>query len=191
MSNISKRTYDLNDRELDVQIANLKEDVDTKIETLQEKIPGLPTEGLEYELSGDGTYYTCTGIGTATDTDIVIASEINEIPVTSIDFWAFASCSSLVNAVIPNSVISIGYGAFSGCDSLTIYCECKENEIPKGWDTEWNFSNCPVVWGFANDFVGVNEKIEETKTYVDAALGDIAATLEAINSQINTFKGGE
>lgn len=34
-----------------------------------------PTEGLEYTLSDDGTYYIVSGIGTATDTDIVIASD--------------------------------------------------------------------------------------------------------------------
>ena len=32
--------------------------------------------------------------------------------------WAFSDCSSLSSLVIPDSVISIGYGAFEGCFSL-------------------------------------------------------------------------
>ncbi len=33
---------------------------------------GSNGEGLEYTLSSDGTYYSVTGIGTCTDTDVVI-----------------------------------------------------------------------------------------------------------------------
>ena len=78
-----------------------------------------PTEGLAYELSADGTYYTCTGIGTATDTDIVIASEIDGIPVKEIGDQAFNSCYSLTSVTIGDSVTSIGGGAFLDCSSLT------------------------------------------------------------------------
>ncbi len=39
--------------------------------------------------------------------------------VISIGGAAFSGCSSLTNIIIPNSVTSIGYSAFSGCSSLT------------------------------------------------------------------------
>ena len=71
-----------------------------------------------------------------------------EIPsgVTSIDAKTFSGCSSLTSIVIPSGVKSIGIGAFANCNCLTIYCEVESQ--PSGWSTYWNFSNCPVVWGY-------------------------------------------
>jgi hypothetical protein len=40
-----------------------------------------PTDGLAYTLSADGAYYTVSGIGTATDTDIYIGYEYNDLPI--------------------------------------------------------------------------------------------------------------
>jgi hypothetical protein len=67
--------------------------------------------------------------------------------VTLIGDAAFAGCSALDSIVIPNSVISISKYAFNGCDSLTIYCEAASQ--PESWNVDWNYSNCPVVWGYA------------------------------------------
>ena len=93
-------------------------------------VDGIPTvwpeyvelpasEGLEYTLSSDGTYYIVSGIGTCTDTDIVIPSTYNGLPVKEIGDEAFEYCSSLTSIVIPDSVTSIGYEALLGCKSLT------------------------------------------------------------------------
>lgn len=76
------------------------------------------TPGLQYTLNEDGTAYTASGMGTATDTNIVIASEYNGLPVTSIGDNAFFNCNSLTGIIIPDSVTSIDTGAFAGCDSL-------------------------------------------------------------------------
>ncbi len=76
------------------------------------------TESLQYTLSEDGTYYSVTGIGTCIDADIRISSTYNNKPVTHISDTAFKDCIDLVSIIIPDSVISIGHGAFEGCDKL-------------------------------------------------------------------------
>lgn len=75
--------------------------------------------GLEYKLSEDGMSYIVSGIGTCTDADIVIPSEYNGKPVTSISWTAFSYCKSLNSVVIPSSVIIIGMNEFRDCENLT------------------------------------------------------------------------
>ncbi len=77
------------------------------------------SEGLKYTLSSDETYYIVSGIGTCTDTDIVIPSVYNRLPVTAIASNAFKNNTTITGVVIPESVTSIGSSAFSGCTALT------------------------------------------------------------------------
>ncbi|MBO4983282.1 MAG: leucine-rich repeat protein [Clostridia bacterium] len=84
---------------------------------------------------GGDAFYDCDSLASVTIGD----------SVKSIGDYAFYGCTSLTSIEIPNSVTSIGWAAFSGCTSLTIYCEATSK--PSGWDTKWNYSNCPVVWG--------------------------------------------
>ena len=77
-----------------------------------------PSIGLEYLLNNDGTGYYVNGIGTCTDTDIVIPSTYNGLPVISVGENAFFSCISLDSITIPYGITSIGRNAFSSCTSL-------------------------------------------------------------------------
>lgn len=70
-------------------------------------------------LNGDNASYTVAGIGSCTDTDVVIPSEYNGLPVTSISNQAFFECDSLTSVIIPDSVTTIGSSAFYGCEKLT------------------------------------------------------------------------
>ena len=76
------------------------------------------TAGLEYKPNDGNETYTCTGLGTATSTDIIIASKVNGKPVTAIGDGAFENCTTLTSVTIPDSVTSVGYDAFLGCVKL-------------------------------------------------------------------------
>ncbi len=76
-------------------------------------------QGLTFVSNGDGTC-SVTGLGTCTDTELVIPSTSPEgDQVTSIGSSAFSNCSSVTSIEIPDSVTSIGSYAFYRCSSLT------------------------------------------------------------------------
>ena len=66
--------------------------------------------------------------------------------IISIGVVTFDGCKMLDKIVIPQSVLYIGNNAFNECYSLTIYCETVTK--PDTWSKYWNYSNCPVVWGY-------------------------------------------
>jgi inorganic pyrophosphatase len=166
-------------------VESIQEAVDDHETRLTELEENGSSEGLTYTLSEDGTSYIVSGIGTCTDTDIIIPSTYNEKPVTSIGNEAFARHSNLITVEIPNSVTSIGDYAFYSCSRLTtmvipdsvismghtvfytdtlltIYCEATSQ--PSGWDTLWNRDNRPVVWNITTDILGLNAKFADHET---------------------------
>ncbi len=85
------------------------------------------SEGLAYTLLSDDTY-SVTGIGTCTDTDIVIPSTHEGKAVTSIGNYAFLGNSSLKSITIPDGLTSISNYAFSECYALTNINVSENNE---------------------------------------------------------------
>ena len=79
-----------------------------------------PSEGLVFRRNGDGTTCTLTGIGTCTDSVVIIPkrSPLGE-KVTVIDRDAIAFNGFVTEIVIPSTVKTIRSGAFSVCTVLT------------------------------------------------------------------------
>ena len=104
--------------------------------------------GLEYELSSDGKSYTLVGIGTCTDTQIIIPEIYNGLPVTRISAFAFESITTITSFYIPNTISHIETFAFSDCTNLT-YIEYDGTttawlSISKGFEWKFNTGNFTV-----------------------------------------------
>jgi len=76
------------------------------------------SQGLQYTLSDDGTYYTLTGMGTCTDKELIIPGTYKGLPVTSIANRAFYN-KSIISVVIQNGITTIGQEAFYHCQKLS------------------------------------------------------------------------
>ena len=79
----------------------------------------IPNQGLAYALNENFAFYTVTGIGSCTDTDLVIPAIYEGLRVTAIGDEAFYDCDGLTSVEIPDSVTEIGSRAFEKCSSLT------------------------------------------------------------------------
>ena len=76
----------------------------------------LPTNGIYYEVSADGTYAEVVAyLGTSKKANI--ASTHKGVPVTRIYSNAFKK-TAITTVIIPDSVTSIGASAFDGCYNL-------------------------------------------------------------------------
>lgn len=76
------------------------------------------SEGLEFSLSADGTYYILEGMGTCTDVDLIIPETYNNLPVAAIGKLAYNKRLNIKSVTIPRSITSIGRFAFSDCTRL-------------------------------------------------------------------------
>lgn len=76
------------------------------------------TVGLDYLLNEDGTGYIVTGIGEATDIDIVIPAAYENLPVVKIDEQAFTDVTTIQSIRFLSENMIIGGYAFWGCTNL-------------------------------------------------------------------------
>jgi len=83
---------------------------------------GFKKNNINYAYNSDGTTVTVTGLSSKDVTDITIPSSVSYLGTTynvvAIASYAFKGYS-LKTITIPNSVTSIGTGAFQGCTGLT------------------------------------------------------------------------
>lgn len=76
-------------------------------------------EVLAYEQMADGTYSVAMGEGIGYVTEVTIPSTYNGALVSTVDAYAFKSCSKLIKISIPNTIKNIETGtAFYGCSKL-------------------------------------------------------------------------
>ena len=74
--------------------------------------------GLEYALNSDGMSYSVTGLGSCTDTDVLISAEYEGLPVTCVGYRCFSYCQDIRSVVIPEGVTYIDLCAFESCRGL-------------------------------------------------------------------------
>ena len=85
----------------------------------EEDSTGLEYTRVEANRNHPEPYYYVSGIGTCTATNIVIASEFNNLPVKEIGTKAFYGCTQMVSVTIPDSITEIGLYSFQNCSNLT------------------------------------------------------------------------
>lgn len=76
------------------------------------------TEGLEYTLSEDKSYYTISGVGSCTASEIVLPQTYGGLPVKEIGANAFYGCTFIVKVVVSETIVIIRSSAFAGCENL-------------------------------------------------------------------------
>lgn len=76
-----------------------------------------PTQGLDFVLSQDGTYYSVQGKGTATTKNIIVPQSYNNKPVKRIATSAFSQ-SDIESIIIPTTCEVVHAYAFNKCDNL-------------------------------------------------------------------------
>ena len=148
-----------------------------------------PTEGLVYELSADGTYYTVVGYN-GSSSEVYIPSAYNMLPVKGIGDRAFSSNRGLEKVRIPGSIEYMGEGAFLFCDNLkTVILE--EGITTIGDQMFWVCSNLTDIvipqsvtdigmWAFMSTGLTNITIPKEVKNIGDSAFGDCVSLTSAV-----------
>lgn len=80
----------------------------------------IDEQGLIFQLGQNDVsfYYRLSGHSDDLSENVIIPAYLNGLPVTIIDNNTFNECTTLTSVSIPSTISSIGYRAFSGCNSL-------------------------------------------------------------------------
>ena len=112
---------------------------------------GITDEGLLWTSLRDGSV-AVYGISSGNaEAKIEIPAMIGDKAVTKIIGYAFQGNSSVVELIIPVSVVAIENNAFTGSQITKIYAYALSQ--PAGWGDGWNINNgiIEVVWGYTGE----------------------------------------
>ena len=76
------------------------------------------SQGLQYEYVGDG--YKLVGMGTCTDSEVIIPKAYKNLSVVAVADNAFEGVLNLTKVVLPEGVTTIGEKAFYQCYDLEV-----------------------------------------------------------------------
>ncbi len=138
------------------EVTDVTDVTESTAEKASEELEYTPIEGLDaYEVSGIGTY---------TAAELVIPSEHDGKPVTSIGERAFENCRQLTSVVIPNSVTEISENAFAGCESIA-RINVPSSVLRIGCSA---FSACRGLTDITLPFVGETAEVNENSYFAYA-----------------------
>ena len=125
-----------------------------------------PSEGLEFTSNGDGTC-TLVGIGTCTDTTIVIPEKNGSDTVTTIGDFQYSYENEFTKIILADTITTIGEYAFSSCNTL------EEVVLNEGLKTVGDsaFSHCENLKSV--NFPSTLETIENFAFFVCPALAEV------------------
>ncbi len=157
------------------------------------------SSGLTFDESADGEYYVLTGLGSCTDTEIVVPNTYGGKPVKAmrastfkgnttvvkvtlpdtleaVEATSFEGCSALKEVYLPESITSVGANAFNNC-ALLEKVECEDYMQVNGWSAD-----C-----FGNTENKLTSEYRDGKTPYEVYLEAMAALGQQANSYKSTY----
>lgn len=85
----------------------------------QQVIPALDSKSLAYSINSDNKTCTISGLGTYTESTVIVPTDISGYKVTAIGDNAFANNQTITAIQLPSTVTQIGVRVFYNCSNLT------------------------------------------------------------------------
>ena len=141
-------------------------------------------DGIKYVIKDD--FATVTNIKTNGQT-VKIPDKIDfkgqVYNVRNIRASALKNSYTVKEIIIPASVTSMDSFMFGESGVFMVYCEAERK--PVGWDKNWNFKGCPVVWNCKNNEVADDGYIYTVVDGIRYALKEDQATFAKQISKIS------
>lgn len=145
------------------QTSDISGNGDSEVELPE--MPVTPSEGLEYQLTEDGTGYIFTGTGNCMDANIRIADEYNSLPVVKIGENAFNSVhGGMISLTIGKNISEVVTGIESPISHLSLqaFFVVEGNTAYKGMDENLYTADGSVLIKYAVESTRESYVLPET-----------------------------